>query len=83
MHDPLLEDPDLPIADLLRRCPETMSVFIARGMLCVGCMVGPFHTIDDACIEYGIDPERLLAELRDAIRDAAAPEAQAGAVERR
>jgi hybrid cluster-associated redox disulfide protein len=77
------EDPDLPIADLLRRWPETMSVFIARGMLCVGCMIGPYHTIDDACIEYGIDPERLLAELRDAIMAAAAPKAQAGVAEQR
>jgi hybrid cluster-associated redox disulfide protein len=64
MHDPLLEDPDLPIADLLRRWPETMPVFIARGMLCVGCMVGPFHTIDDACSEYGIDPIFTAPELR-------------------
>ncbi|MGL4237592.1 DUF1858 domain-containing protein [Tabrizicola sp.] len=79
MRVPSLDDPDLPIADIMRRWPETMSVFIARGMLCVGCMIGPFHTVDDACAEYGIDPDVLLAELRTAIMSAAAPAVQAGA----
>ena len=83
MCDPHLDDPDLPIADMMRRWPETMSVFIAHGMLCVGCLVGPFHTIDDACAEYGIDPKSLLAELQAVVRSAAAPKAQAGAAERR
>jgi hybrid cluster-associated redox disulfide protein len=83
MHVSDLNDPDPPIADIMRRWPETMSVFMARGMLCVGCLVGPFHTIDDACSEYRIDPHRLLAELREAITAAAAPKAQAGAAERR
>lgn len=79
MHAPSLNDPDLPITDMMRRWPETMSVLIAHDMLCVGCMFGPFHTIEDACAEYGIDPNSLLAELRAAVMSAAAPEAQAGA----
>jgi hybrid cluster-associated redox disulfide protein len=83
MHAIDLDDPDLPIADITRRWPETVSVFIAHGMLCIGCVVGPFHSIDDACAEYGIDTDRLLIELRAAITGAAAPKAQAGAAERR
>lgn len=82
MHSPDLQDPDLPIADLMRRWPATIAVFTAHGMLCVGCLVGPFHTIEDACAEYGLEPAALLAELRAAIRSAAAPEAQADAAER-
>jgi hybrid cluster-associated redox disulfide protein len=83
MSYPNFNNPDLPIADILRSWPETMSVFITRGMLCVGCMIGPFHTIDDACAEYGIAPETLLAELRAAVRAAAAPAARAGVAARR
>jgi hybrid cluster-associated redox disulfide protein len=78
-----IDDPDLPIADIMRRWPETVTVFIAHDMLCVGCLVGPFHTIDDACAEYGLNPELMLAELRAVVTSAAAPEAQAGAAERR
>lgn len=83
MREPRLDDPDLPIADIMRRWPETMSVFIAHGMLCVGCPIGPFHTIDDACAEYCLDPKTLLAELCAAVRSAAAPAEQAGAAEQR
>ena len=78
-----LDDPDLPIADIMRRWPETVSVFIAHDMVCVGCLVGPFHTIDDVCAEYGLDRKLMLADLRAVVTSGAAPEAQAGAVERR
>ncbi len=73
-----IEDPDLPLADMMRCWPETMSVFIAHGMLCVGCLIGPFHTVVDACNEYGIDRDTLLAELRAVIISAVAPEAPVG-----
>jgi hybrid cluster-associated redox disulfide protein len=79
MRRPRLEDPDLALADMMRYWPATVPVFIGHGMLCVGCLIGPFHTIDDACTEYGLDPENLLAELRAAVRAAAGPEAPAGA----
>jgi hybrid cluster-associated redox disulfide protein len=37
-------------------------------MLCVGCLIAPFHTIVDACMEYGLDEEAFSAELRAAVR---------------
>ncbi|WP_374433627.1 DUF1858 domain-containing protein [Tabrizicola sp.] len=79
MRAPRLDDPDLPLAEIMRRWPATVPVFLARGMLCVGCVIGPFHTVDDACEEYGIDPGTLLAELRAAVSSAAATEPPVGA----
>jgi len=73
-----LDDPELTLADLMRRWPETLPVFIARGMLCVGCYIGPFQTIRDACIEYAVDRQTLLAELRAAIRLGVGPAGQVG-----
>jgi len=35
-------------------------------MLCVGCLVSPFHTVMDACAEYGLDEEDFLTELMQA-----------------
>lgn len=78
-----LDDPDLPLADMMRCWPMTIPVFIAHGMVCVGCLIGPFHTLYDACREYDIDPETLLAELRAAVRAAAGPEGPVGAAEPR
>ena len=61
-----LDDPDLPLADLMTAWPQTIPVFLRHGMLCVGCLVGPFHTVTDACAEYHLDEETFLAELMDA-----------------
>lgn len=68
----LPDDPDLPVTEVMRLWPATVPVFIAHGMLCVGCLIGPFHSLLDACNVYEIDPETLLLELRAVVRAAAA-----------
>jgi hypothetical protein len=35
-------------------------------MLCVGCLISPFHTVSDACAEYHLDEEAFVAELMQA-----------------
>lgn len=61
-----LDDPDLPLSELMSRWPKTIAVFNRHKMLCVGCLIGPFHTIVDACAEYGLDEDTFVAELMDA-----------------
>ena len=58
-----LDDPDLPLADLMTEWPQTIPVFLRHGMLCVGCLISPFHTVTDACAEYHLDEKAFLAEL--------------------
>ncbi|GGC23217.1 hypothetical protein GCM10011363_44630 [Marivita lacus] len=62
-----LDDPDLPLDDLMARWPETIPVFIRHRMLCVECLVSPFHTVTDACGEYGLDVDRFYRELTGAV----------------
>ena len=66
MRDTAPHDPDLPLADLMTRWPETIHVFVGHRMLCVGCLISPFHTIVDACAEYGLDEDAFVAELLEA-----------------
>ncbi|MHA3915898.1 DUF1858 domain-containing protein [Halovulum sp. GXIMD14793] len=61
-----LDDPDLPLSELMSRWPETIAVFNTHRMLCVGCLISPFHTIVDACAEYGLDEDVFFAELMEA-----------------
>lgn len=61
------DDPDLPLADLMTRWPQTIPVFVRHRMLCVGCLISPFHTITDACSEYHLDQEAFIAELIQAV----------------
>lgn len=58
-----LDNPDLPLADLMTHWPETVAVFNKHKMLCVGCLISPFHTIVDACQEYDLDEEAFVSEL--------------------
>lgn len=62
-HDP--DDPDLPLADLFAHWPEMVAVFLAYRMLCPGCPIAPFHTVIDACEEYGLREQAFRAMLRD------------------
>lgn len=66
MGKPRIDDRDLPLADLMAAWPSTIPVFLRHRMLCVGCLIAPFHTIVDACAEYGLDEEGFAAELRAA-----------------
>ncbi|MFY0679610.1 MAG: DUF1858 domain-containing protein [Thalassovita sp.] len=57
----------LLLDDVMKRWPATIQVFLRHNMLCVGCLVNPFHTIADACMEYGLDEQLFLSELRRAV----------------
>lgn len=60
------DNPDMPLADLMTHWPETLPVFMRHKMLCIGCIISPFHTIVDACREYNLDEKTFVAELLEA-----------------
>ena len=55
------------VDDVMNGHPATIAVFLRHRMACVGCLMGPFHTVADAAAEYEIAPEELVAELRDSV----------------
>ena len=63
-----IDDPDLPLGALVTLWPDTITVFMRHKMLCVGCLVNPFHTVIDACAEYGLDVDAFYAELAASIK---------------
>jgi len=68
MRAPNYDDPDLPLSELMTLWPQTIPVFLRHKMLCVGCMVGPFHTITDACTEYHLDYDAFMEEVSCAMK---------------
>ena len=64
MTVPDIDNPDLPLQVLFDRWPAFATVFLAHRMLCFGCPIAPFHTIVDACLEYGLDETRFRQDLR-------------------
>jgi hybrid cluster-associated redox disulfide protein len=62
-------DPQTTLAALFCEWPDMVQVFLDRGMLCPGCPIAPFHTISDACAEYGLEEAKFRAELIAARRE--------------
>lgn len=60
------------VDDVMSSAPETIRVFFAFRMGCVGCPIGCFHTVDDACREHGIDRDAFLGTLRSVAANAMA-----------
>lgn len=67
MFNPRMDDPDLPLGLLFSQWPATAGVFLSHRMACFGCPIAPFHTVTDACAEYGLDETMFRAELRAAV----------------
>lgn len=65
-------DSAMIVADVLTRWPEAASVFVRRGMACVGCAMAPFMSLREAALAYGLSVEDLLAALVSAIDTAPA-----------
>ncbi|MCL2714354.1 MAG: DUF1858 domain-containing protein [Alphaproteobacteria bacterium] len=51
------------VDDIMRSSPDTIRAFLEFKMACVGCPVGCFHTVEDACREHNVDCESFLKAL--------------------
>lgn len=67
MRGPRLDDPDLSLRLVFQHWPEVAAVFRAHKMACLGCPIAPFHTVIDACAEYGLDEITFRAALHAAV----------------
>lgn len=60
-------DPDMPVDEIMRRWPATVGVMMRHGMLCIGCPIGGFHTVTEACEEHGLEETAFVSELLTAM----------------
>lgn len=63
---PLLDE-DMTMDEIMRRWPATIRVVLDHGMLCVGCPIAPFHTVEDAVREHEADGVRFRLDLEAAM----------------
>ena len=57
------------VAEVVARCPQSVSVFRRLRMACVGCAMAPFETLSEAAAAYGLEPEMMLRAFRRARRE--------------
>lgn len=58
---------DMSVEEIMATWPATIAVFIAHRLHCVGCPIGPFHTLADAAVEHHVPLEALLADVQAAL----------------
>lgn len=68
MKPPLTIAPDMTVDEIMRRWPATIRVFIRHRMLCIGCPIGVFHNLTDACDAHRLDEETVSRELLAAMK---------------
>ena len=54
-------DPYDLVEEVMTRHPTVIRVFLDFRMNCVGCPIGTFHTVIDACAEHGVHLQRVPA----------------------
>ncbi|MER9673530.1 DUF1858 domain-containing protein [Mesorhizobium sp. M0208] len=60
--------PDTVVDEIMRKWPATVAVVVRYKMLCVGCPIGTFHTVAEACREHQIDEADFLLDLESVVR---------------
>jgi hybrid cluster-associated redox disulfide protein len=61
--------PDLMVADILTEWPETVQIFLAYRMSCIGCYLSPFDSLEDALVVHDLPVEAFVDELNQKIKE--------------
>ncbi|MBM3188399.1 MAG: DUF1858 domain-containing protein [Chloroflexi bacterium] len=59
---------EMPIADIVRRYPETIRTFFNHGLMCVGCAAARFENLQQGALAHGIDVDALLKDLNAVVQ---------------
>jgi hybrid cluster-associated redox disulfide protein len=54
---------DMPIGEIVQNYPATIRVFLRHGLMCFGCAIARFESLEQGALAHGIDPDVLLQDL--------------------
>ena len=59
---------DTIIAEILKIAPDSVPMFQAIGMHCLGCAMASGETLGQACEVHGVDADEFLAKLNEIVK---------------
>jgi len=62
---------EMTIGEVVREHPEAVRVFLAHGLMCVGCAAARFENILQGATAHGIDVDALVTDLNAAVEEKA------------
>lgn len=67
MRKPALIKKKMLVSEVIKKYPETVSLFLDSGLHCVGCSFAKNETIEEAAKVHQIDLEKFLKDLNKII----------------
>jgi len=61
--------PHLTTNEILSQWPETIPVFLAHRMSCVGCLMSAFDTLEDASIVHGLPVDDVVRAMNQRLEE--------------
>jgi len=61
----------LTVAEIMKRWPQSVPIFIAHRLDCVGCPMTSFETLAEIIEIYNVPKEKFLQELETVIQQSA------------
>ena len=58
---------EMAIGEIVQKYPETVRVFFAHGLMCIGCAAARFENLEQGATAHGIEIEALLTDLNAAV----------------
>lgn len=68
MKEPGPISSDMMVDEIMRKWPATVAVVLSYRMLCVGCPIGPFHSVAEICRAHQVDEDLFIPDLESAVR---------------
>jgi len=62
---------EMSIGEIVQAYPQTIRVFFAHGLMCIGCAAASFENLEQGAIAHGIDVDALLKDLNATIAEPA------------
>lgn len=59
---------EMGIVEIVTKYPQTVPVFQAHGMGCLGCAAANFENVEQGANAHGIDIDKLIQDLNDAAK---------------
>ena len=61
---------EMNISEVVEQYPQTVQVFLRHGLMCVGCAIARFESVEQGAMAHGINVEALIKDLNAAVPQA-------------
>ncbi len=58
---------EMSIGTIVQNHPQTVPVFLNHGLMCIGCAVARFETLEQGALAHGIDVDALIKDLNSVV----------------